>query len=345
MFGNQGGAIHPFQRLSSCAAWALVFCVLATTWLFSQGSGPDSIHGKITGQGGRPLAVMVSLKTQAGYVIDTVYSDSTTGQFTFIGARDGTYHIIVDDKEYGRGEASATVDSTFMPTTFVYISVTPPGNNSAPPPKGYSESPHAISVQELRTKFPKDAVKEYERGNKKMAGRDLNGAIAHFENAVALAPAMFPAWNNLGNAYLQAHQMDEAEAAFQRAVSENPGGADAYVNLGHLYYETKNYSEAERLLMRAVEYDPQVALAYFFLGLTYEHAGKLSAAEKNLEKALEGTDPAVLTAHLVLADLFIRTDRPDKAREHLEAYLRDRPGDPQADHIRKVLARLKSQTQ
>lgn len=342
MFGNRGGPTSPIRLKSSHITRAVVLYTLSAPWLFGQGSGPDSIHGKITGRGGRPLAVLVNLKTQAGYVIDTVLSDSTTGEFVFIGVRDGVYHVIVADKEYGQGEASAMVNSMFMPTTFVYISVTLPEDNSTPPPKGYSASPHAISVRELRARFPKDAVKEYERGNKKMAGGDLNGAITHFEKAVALAPEMFPAWNNLGSAYLQAHQMEKAESAFQRAITANPQGADAYLNLGHVYYEVQKYIEAERLLLRALDLNPQAALARFFLGLTYEHAGKLPAAEENLEKALDGTEPSVLTAHLVLAELFLRTGRPNKAREHLEAYLKDRPGDPQADHIRQVLARLKS---
>jgi Tfp pilus assembly protein PilF len=95
--------------------------------------------------------------------------------------------------------------------------------------------------------------------------------------------------------------------------------------------------------LRGLEHDPQAILAYFFLGLTYARTGRPRAAEQNLEKALIGGNPRVAQAHLILAELFMKSREFSKARQHLEVYLKIRPEDPQADHIRAVLTQLKSE--
>lgn len=311
--------------------------------LLGVGSGPNIIRGKVTGPGGRPInEIEVRLQNQAGYVIDSTYTEST-GEFIFRGVRDGIYHVIVVDDRYKRGEVSARVQQTVLSMDFVFISLEPRDESTSSPP-AYADGSHAVSVKELKAKFPKEAVKQYEKGNSRMQHGDLEGAIEHLEKAVALAPEMYPAMNNLGTAYLQARQMDKAKAVFEKALAANPNSADSYVNLGHLYFETHQYSQAEKSLLRGLERNPGAALAYFFLGLTYEHMGKLPEAEMNLRKALDQNDPAVAMAHLVLANLFMRTDRQGKAREQLETFLRDRPNDPQADHVRQILARLKTQS-
>jgi len=256
---------------------------------------------------------------------------------------DGVYHVIVDDDRYKRGEVSARVENTVVSMDFVFLSLES-RVASTPTSPPYADGSTAVSIKELKANYPKEAVKQYEKGNSKMQHGDLEGAIEHLEKAVALAPGMYPAMNNLGTAYLQARQMDKAEAIFEKALAANPNSADSYVNLGHLYFETHQYPQAEKSLLRGLERNPGAALAYFFLGLTYERMGKLPEAEMNLQKALVQNDPAVAMAHLVLADLYMRTDRQGKAREQLETFLKDRPNDPQADHARQILARLKTQS-
>lgn len=79
------------------------------------------------------------------------------------------------------------------------------------------------------------------------------------------------------------------------------------------------------------------------LGTAYLQARQMDKAKAIFEKALVA-NPNVATAHLILADLFMKTDRPAKAREQLETYLKDLPNDPQADPVRQILSRLKTQS-
>lgn len=342
MFGRPGSVPSLFRRVRSCQVWMVILCVALWPALSAgQGTGQNTIRGKVVGPDGRGVQIKVQLQNQAGYVVDMVYSDSD-GQFVFRAVHDGTYIVLVDDPSYRRVEAPARVIWTVVPVADVYISLESRGSPVKSLPRFESGS-RTVSVKELKARFPKKAVKEYEKGNMKLQRGDAHGAIPHYQKALALAPDMYPVLNNLGNAYLQTHRMDLAEAAFKRAMAADPGAADPLVNLGHLYYETRKYDQAEKFLLRGLDHDPQAALAYFFLGLTYVRVGKLRAAAQNLERALASGNPRVVQAHLILAELFIKSREFSKARQHLEIYLKIRPQDPQADHIRAVLTELKAE--
>jgi tetratricopeptide (TPR) repeat protein len=326
--------------LLSCGALAGALACPAS--LRGQGSGVNTIRGKVAGPDGRPVAVQVQLKNQAGYVVDTVYTNSE-GEFTFQAVYDGVYHVIVDDPHYRPAEASARVAASIYPMASVFISLE---SRLKPPPKpaGYSGDAQSVSVHQLEAKFPKPAVKEYEKGNKKMEQGDLEGAIKCFKKAVAIAPGMTPALNNLGIAYLETHRMGEADAMFRKAMAADPDAPDSYINLGHVYYELRKYDQAKKFLAEGLKRDPAAALAYFFLGLMAVRTGETRVGEVDLQKALDLNDPRVVSAHLILADLYLKTHRISEARLQLQSFLKIRPQDPQAGHIREVLERLKAES-
>ena len=330
------------MMLNALRAIALLVCaLLSPSFLAGQGSGQDTIRGRVSGPGGRPVEVKVQLQNQAGYVVDTVFSDSQ-GDFTFETVRDGVYHVFVEDERFRRAEVTAHVLSTIMPSDIVFLNLEPRAGNTTSSPAN-PNGRQTISVKELKTKYPKGAVKEYEKGNSKMVGGDAKGAIPHYEKALTLAPKMYLVLNNLGNAYLQTRDMAKAEDVFLQAVAADSEAADPYLNLGHLYYETRHYARAEQMLREGLRRDPRAAMGFFFLGLTEARTGKVQEAETNLQEALEQDDPRVVSAHLVLAELYMDS-QPSKAREQLEEYLKIRPEDPQADRIRQALARLKAKT-
>ena len=323
-------------------AWVLFVCVaLWPAILSAQKTGAHIILGKVAGPDGRGVQVRVVLQNEIGVEMDETYSN-LEGRFNFRYLEKGSYLVVVDDPSYRRAEARAEFNTTSLVAS-VYISLKPrasPEKRSPPFESGSS----TVSINELRTKFPKKAVKQYEKGNASLQRGDAQGAIPHFEKALELAPDMYPVLNNLGNAYLQTRQMDRAEATLRKAIAADPAAVDPLVNLGHLYYETQKYGQAEEVLLRGLTKDPQATLAYFFLGLTYVRQGKLPAAIQNLQKSLIGGDPRVAQAHLILANLFMSSREFAKAREHLETYLKIRPADPQADHIREVLSQLRAES-
>lgn len=57
----------------------------------------------------------------------------------------------------------------------------------------------------------------------------------------------------------------------------------------------------------------------------------------------EYSDPNLASAHLPLANLYLKRHATDAASEELQIYLRQNPDDPQAPAIKKMLANLKEQ--
>lgn len=320
---------------------AAIICA-GNSVLFGDGYGNNTINGKVTGPGGRFVEnIEVRLQTQSGVPMDIVYTDAQ-GEFTFRSVHDGVYHVVVDDTRYRRADVSAHVSGIIDPIERVFIALEPRGDSPSAGPQ-FANGSRTVSVQELKKRYSDKAVKEYTRGNTKMARGDLKGAIAAFEKAVALAPEMYPALGNLGNAYMQSGQLPGAEAAFRKALVANPDSAESYVNLGHVYLEMRKYDEATEALSRGLKRDPSDAFAYFFLGMTDLGMGKTGEGEANLKKALDLNEPEVPTAHLALANLYLTTHRVSLARQQLENFLKARPQDAQADHARDVLTRLKTE--
>ena len=335
----------PRGRISAaclaCCLTALFVCA-GNAVLLGVGNGTNTITGKVSGPGGKFLEnIEVRLQSESGIPADSVYTDEQ-GQFVFQGVRDGSFHVIVSDARYQPVDVLTHVNSQIDPLQHVFIALRlRDGSTSSTPP--FSSGSQTVSVNELRKRYPEKAVKEYTRGNAKMSRGDLKAAIAAFEKAVALAPEMYPALGNLGNAYLKSGRLPDAESAFQRALKANPGSAESYVNLGHVYFEMHKYKEAAEALSRGVEQDPNNALGHFFLGMTDIRMGRTREAEKSLSRALALNEPEVADAHLALANLYLKTHRVPQAREQLEGFLRVRPQDAQANHVRDVLARLKAE--
>lgn len=309
-----------------------------------QGAGSDTIRGKVSGPDGQPVEVAVKLRTVALNVVDSTYSNSN-GEFTFQGVADGVYHVSVESDLYQPVEVVTRVEWSTNPLANVDISLAARPSQTPKAQGGYRHGSHTISIQELRAKFPRKAIKEYEKGNEQMKRGEREAAIRSYRKATALAPALYPALNNLGNAYLEGKQMSEAEEVFRRALAVNPEGAEPYINLGHLYYESRRYDEAEKFLLRGLDRSSDSALGYFFLGSTHARLGHFREAEINLKKALSLDDPGVAVAHVELANLYLRTNRQRNALEELEAFLKKRPQDPQAEQIRRTLTRLKEQSE
>lgn len=329
-----------FRPAVSVAFLGMAFCFFAITGrLFAQGTGLCTIHGRVSGPEGRPVEVEVKLREITRTVVNSTISDSN-GEFTFQAVADGRYYVTVESDLYQHAEVSANVEwgINSWANVAVFLSPLPRTKQS-----GDRADSKFTTVQELLGKFPKKAVKEYEKGNEQLKRGEDGAAILSYKKALSLAPSMYLALNGLGNAYLRASRLSEAESAFLDALAADPGGAEPCINLGHLYYESKRYDQAEKFLLQGLKHAPDSAMAYFFLGSTYARLGRAQEAEANLQKALGQNDPTVAIAHLELANLYLQENRRENARTQLEDYLAIQPQDPQADHIRQTLARLKKQ--
>ena len=162
-------------------------------------------------------------------------------------------------------------------------------------------------------------------------------AIAHYVEAVRLAPDE-PEWHvNLGLLFVQKGEIAKAAAAFERAIRLRPEDAETHNNLGAMLARQSRTSEAIAAYKRAIEIKPQYALARRNLGLALATQGNVSAG---IEACLEAIrqSPNEVAWHYEVAVMLISQKRLAEAIVHLNDTLRL---DPAHQGARQALAALK----
>jgi len=195
-----------------------------------------------------------------------------------------------------------------------------------------------VSAKELA--IPERAHNEYDEAEKRLAHRDVEGAVGHFERAVGIAPQFSDAWNHLGTIAYQARDYTRAESCFRKALDADPNSFQPLVNLGGVSINLGKFKESLEYNLYAALSRPHDALANSQLGMSYFYLDKLDLASKYLTAA-KRLDPAHFShPQLMLAEIALRRRDPVAATAELEEFLRYHPDAPEAGGIREKLAGL-----
>ena len=109
--------------------------------------------------------------------------------------------------------------------------------------------------------------------------RDLAGAAAHLDQAVALRPDFPEAWSDLGEARKALLDDAGAVAAYQRAVELGPDDAVAQTRLGSMLLDLGRAHEAVPHLREAARLDPKNQTALYALQSSLRKDGQADAAD------------------------------------------------------------------
>src|SRR5215203_5774246 len=150
-----------------------------------------------------------------------------------------------------------------------------------------------------------EAYQSYLKGRfhwNKRGPQDLQKAIEHFKQAIALDPSYALAHAGLADAYTllanaggPAHEiMPKALKAAQKAVSLDEDLAEAHAALGNIFiYYLYDYVGAEREEKRAIELNPHYATAHHWYSELLMGLGRHAEALAEIRRALE-IDPLSL---------------------------------------------------
>lgn len=197
-----------------------------------------------------------------------------------------------------------------------------------------------VSAKELA--IPESAHRLYDDAEKRLARRDVDGAVAHFERAVAIAPQFSAAWNHLGTIAYQARDYARAENCFRKALDADPEAFQPLVNLGGVSLNLGKYEDGLQYNLYAALTRPGDALANSQLGMDYYFLGKLDLAQKYLTVAAR-LDPAHFShPQLMLADIAIRRQDRAAAATQLAEFLQYHPDGPEAEKVKRELAQLRA---
>jgi tetratricopeptide (TPR) repeat protein len=271
-----------------------------------------------------------------------MYTDGE-GRFGFYELQSNLYHVIVNDADYYPVDEQVNLNLMESQFAMAQIQLRPREKKNADPldKQVAGSNPFIVDTAEYNKRFPKKAVKEYDKGLEAEQQGKKDAAVEHYEASLKVAPDYYPAHNNLGILYLGDSDFKSAEEQFRDAVRLDQNEAQAYFNLSNVLILTRRFAEAQITLAQGLQRRPDSAFGNFLQGCLYDQTGMLSAAENSLENALR-LDPKMPQVHLQLVNLYLQQNRRSDAIKQLQAFLQDFPNAPAAPKAREILNKLQS---
>lgn len=304
--------------------------------------------GNIIGQvrvariGAPAESVMIALHAR-GAIVNTAYTDGE-GRYGFYGMAPNLYHLIVNDEKYQPLQVETKLVPAISPLNIVNLILYPtevvnPAPGAIPQPPASGGNPYLVDVSDYSKDFPKQAVDEFRKALKADQRGKTDEAMRGYRKAIQLAPAFYPAHNQLGVAFLARQDFAAAQLEFEEVIKLNQADANAYFNLGNVFLLTGHLDDAVRLLEEGLRRQPNSGLGKFLLGSAYRRAGRLPEAERALHDAIT-FDSNLSKAHLELVNLYVGQKRTPEAIRELKLFLKTFPADAMAPQARHVLGRL-----
>jgi tetratricopeptide (TPR) repeat protein len=223
--------------------------------------------------------------------------------------------------------------------------------------RGYLQEAAAAFKQVIIEK-PDDPIAYYNLGTLYLRKDSLSEARRYLEQAVKLRSNYAEAWNNLGMVSAQQGQEEDAIRNFERSLQIRPTYVTALLNLGNLLRRKGAFTEAQKLLEQALGTAPNDPETNYSIGMLYarqnqldrasEYVGRAVALRPDYPEALNNLGilmvrqaqypaakrefetcielaPDFDQAYLNLAKLYVVLNEKEKAREVLQALLRQQP--------------------
>jgi len=106
--------------------------------------------------------------------------------------------------------------------------------------------------------YPNSYVAQNNLGNALLLEGDYTGAIAAYENAIAINPKSLRARGNLALAYGRTGRMDEAIEQLQIGLGYFPNSAELILRLGDIFIMQGDHEEALKMYKRAAVINPRL---------------------------------------------------------------------------------------
>jgi Tfp pilus assembly protein PilF len=276
-----------------------------------------------------PMGTMIRLETLDGQVAGEAPVDAA-GSFQIEGLPRVKYVLTVNAK--GFQPYSQQIDFEYTSTAdFVEVVLTP-----------ISTVVHRPAPALTDLQAPKEAKKEFEKGQKALDGKNAKKAEQYLESAVKIYPCYARAQTDLGLTLSTLRKFEEAEKALKKAIQCDPGFLDSYTVLGQLLNAEKHYQESEAVLEEGLRLSPGAWQFYAELGTANFGQGKYPGAAQQFQKAEQMTPPPPADIHVKLANAYVKMESFDKAYTEMAAYLSADPNGPFAPRIKQIMGQMKA---
>ncbi|HYK91708.1 MAG TPA: tetratricopeptide repeat protein [Acidobacteriota bacterium] len=318
-----------------------VLCVLFSSVVLAQTtSAPYTIFGRVSLPNGAPASrVTVKVDRQGGVGRQALTDDS--GRFEIGDLPRGRYFVTAENPaDPNQFTDPVEAETGRMPGTRIQANVYLKYRSKVTQPKEAEGG--AVTVAEERQQVPKAARKSFDQAIRQRNEKQFEKALKSFDRSIEEFPDYFQAFAERGHLRIAMGNAAEALKDFDQALKINPGYASALRGAGLCEYQQGRFAEATQHLEKAADAEPGNATTYLFWGVSSLALNRLDQAHAALTKALTIDPNGAARAHVYLANLSIKEDKPQEAIAEIEAYLTAVPNAPDADKLRALLDQLKT---
>lgn len=299
----------------------------------------NSISGHVSNDQRVPLAnLRVELLNEVDSVIQTVKTDGS-GLFVFRKLSDGSFQVRVQTSGTNYISQTKRVDlarphgfgAAFEELDFI---LTTAGKTSS------IAKPGVVFVQEV----PESARKQYQKGTELLEKSNRRQeAFVALKSAIDIFPQYFDALELLGTEQVKDGQYETAIPLLTKALEINSRGYRSCFALGVAQFNLKQLQPAIESFRRAVLLNERSINANLWLGIALRQTSRLDEAEAYLKRADVLAESKLPDAHWQLALLFNQLKRFKEAADELEKFLKVQPDARDAELIKKLIQRLRTQ--
>ncbi len=313
-------------------------CLTAILFLAATtGAAAQTVRGQILlPGGGTPTeSIRFYLQGDDGRRNEYRFTDSN-GRF-ILERLDGMigYTITIE----GDGATYATTSYPFRPQYQQVIRVT---LNRIERPLGQPVNPGTVSAATAYKPKP-EAEKLHEQARAEIDKENLDAAEPLLRRAVAADPMFFEAQHDLAAVLIAGARYAEAETVLREALKADAKSAVALTNLGAVLNRQKKFADAVGPLREAVRLEPGLVLAHVQLGIALVETEQYADAERELKVGTRKPGEEELMGLLYLGKLYALTGKYTEGIASLESYLQKNSNAPNAEDVRKLIGRMKTE--
>ena len=316
---------RPFSSLARMVSEAVL--IIGVFGLPGYGQGDVTLHGEVRTKDGQviPFGVTISLETGEGMPAGTQMADSA-GNFTFEGLGAGADSLTVTADKFQPYQQS--LDLSFRGTSYmVKVFLSPVDKTQVKASDLPARSDQAA---------PKNARKEFEKGDHSLRAKRLPEARNHLERALSLYPCYARAADALAQVDLAEHKLEAAEANFKKAIQCDNTFLDSVSELAQLYLVEKKLSESETVIHQGLRLSPTTWLFHYQLASVHYEMKKYAEALQDYLAAQSFHAEMPPEFHARIANVYLKTGDYGKALAEMDAYLRLEPNGGYARSARKL---------
>ncbi|NEP81005.1 MAG: tetratricopeptide repeat protein [Okeania sp. SIO3B3] len=138
----------------------------------------------------------------------------------------------------------------------------------------------------LEAEYPQ-ASEYLKSGKNLLENREIESAIAHFQEAIKFNPSLANAYQKLGDALFEKKELHQAIKSYEQAIELKPDLFIAHHKLGKVFQETGELDTAIIEFKLAIEINQNSPFPYKKLGEILEEKKNLEAARHYYQKAIE----------------------------------------------------------